>query len=194
MPAASTKHDSESIAERRTNDQASADEQRHKENQREGASLKTGGSIRAVAAFEAVKGLLAVVAGGGLLLFGHMHQHPTAAIVHHFHLNPASKHPSTFEQLLLHVTDARLHIIAVVALAYAAIRFAEAWGLWRGRSWAGWLAVVSGAIYLPFEVVEFARTHDWIAGILLAVNALVVVLVWSRLQSTETRNAGATQR
>ena len=44
----------------------------------------------------------------------------------------------------------------MTALTYSAIRFTEAYGLWRERRWAEWLSAVSGAIYLPFEIYELA--------------------------------------
>jgi uncharacterized membrane protein (DUF2068 family) len=44
--------------------------------------------------------------------------------------------------------------MAAGSLLYAALRFAEAFGRWRGRRWAQWLGAASGAIYVPFEVVE----------------------------------------
>jgi uncharacterized membrane protein (DUF2068 family) len=89
--------------------------------------------------------------------------------------------------MLLYVTDERLCIIGYGALVYAAIRFAEAWGLWRGRSWAGWLAVVSSAAYLPFEIVEFIKTQGWEVAVILIINLLIVALVASRLGKAQVR-------
>lgn len=38
------------------------------------------------------------------------------------------------------------------------MRFVEAYGLWRERRWANWLAAISEGIYLPVEIYElFAR-------------------------------------
>jgi uncharacterized membrane protein (DUF2068 family) len=42
-------------------------------------------------------------------------------------------------------------------LAYAAIRLAEGYGLWLGKHWAEWLAVISAGLYLPFEISHFNR-------------------------------------
>ncbi len=137
--------------------------------------------------FEGAKGIVALVAGIGLLRFGYTHgDHATDAIVRHFHLFPNSANPGIFDRLIAHVTDSRLHFIAVAAILYSVIRFAETWGLWRGKGWAGWLALISGAIYLPFEVFEFAKTHRWEVGVLLLINVLIVLVVASRLFAPKT--------
>jgi uncharacterized membrane protein (DUF2068 family) len=47
--------------------------------------------------------------------------------------------------------------------------------LWRERAWAEWLAVLSGGIYLPFEIYELAKGLTALRITLFAVNVLVVV-------------------
>jgi len=119
--------------------------------------MKAPASLRAVAVLEAVKGALVQLAGFGLLRYALADaQHVTETLVRHFHLNPASAHPRIFERLLRHLTDTQLRLRALGALAYAAFRFVEAWGLWRERRWAEWLALVSGAAYLPIELTNSA--------------------------------------
>jgi uncharacterized membrane protein (DUF2068 family) len=55
------------------------------------------------------------------------------------------------------ITDARLWAAARIAFAYAALRFTESYGLWKGRTWAEWVALISGALLLPWEVRELMR-------------------------------------
>jgi uncharacterized membrane protein (DUF2068 family) len=55
------------------------------------------------------------------------------------------------------MTDAGLWGIAAAAMAYAAVRFTEAWGLWHRRVWAEWFALLSGALYLPWEIVKLVE-------------------------------------
>ena len=66
------------------------------------------------------------------------------------------------------------------------MRLTAAYGLWRGRAWADWLAAASGGIYLPFEVAELLRRPGWITAALLLANAAIVVLM---LQSLRQRGA-----
>jgi uncharacterized membrane protein (DUF2068 family) len=55
--------------------------------------------------------------------------------------------------------------------------------LWRERAWAEWLALISGAIYLPFEVYEVVRRPDWVRFTILAVNlAVVLFMAYLRMQ------------
>ena len=146
------------------------------------AAAITHRSLRAIALFEAAKGVVVLVAGAGLLQWVHDHaQHAVDDLVRHLNINPARSHPRIFEQVILQVTNAELKLLAFGALLYAAFRFVEAWGLWRQRRWAEWLALVSGGIYLPFELYEFLRTRHWAAVVVFLVNLLIVAVLTLRL-------------
>ena len=130
---------------------------------------------RLVALFEAFKGLLVLAAGFGLLAVLHRDlQQLAEELVGHFHLNPASGTPRIFLELAARVSDVRLWVLALLAFAYASLRLAEAWGLWRGRRWAEWLAVASGAIYVPIEIYELVSGTSWIKAATLAANLAIV--------------------
>lgn len=136
--------------------------------------MRSSSGLRAVAVFEAAKGAVVLAAGLGLLLLVHRDlQHGAEQIVRHFHLNPAARTPRIFLRLAEGATTARLLGLAAGAGAYAALRFAEAYGLWRGRPWAAWIAVVSCGLYLPVEVVEFIRDPGWIVGMLFVANLAI---------------------
>ena len=111
--------------------------------------------LRVIAAFEGAKGLLILCAGLGLLSIVHQDLQSLAEdVVRHFHLNPASRYPRIFLELADRLADVRLWLLAALALAYAGLRLVEAYGLWRERRWAEWLAVASGMIYVPIEIYE----------------------------------------
>ncbi len=79
--------------------------------------MKAPATLRAVALYEAAKGALVLAGGCGLLRFAHLHaQHFADELVRHLHLNPANAHPRIFERLLLHVTDALLGNVLIVAV------------------------------------------------------------------------------
>jgi uncharacterized membrane protein (DUF2068 family) len=131
--------------------------------------------VRLVALFEASKGALVLLAGFGLLAYIHKDLHEGAArLVRLFHLNPASRFPRIFIDLAGHITDSQLWILATFALLYAALRFVEAYGLWRQRSWAEWFALISGGVYVPLEVLDIARGVTWPRLTLLLVNSGIV--------------------
>ena len=53
--------------------------------------------------------------------------------------------------------DADLLTVLTIATVYSSLRFIESYGLWRQRVWAEWLAIISGAMYLPLELYKLVR-------------------------------------
>ena len=135
--------------------------------------LTTG--LRAVAAYEAAKGVLVLLAGFGLLSLMHRDvQHFAEQLVAHLHLNPAKGYPRIFIDASANTTDAGLWMLAGLALLYATVRWIEAYGLWLGRRWAEWFAVASGAIYVPAELYELSRGVSGTKLLLLVANVCIV--------------------
>jgi len=135
--------------------------------------------LRLVAAFEAAKGLLVLGAAGAV--FGFLHAGAQAAaeqLVLHFHLNPASHYPRIFLELASNLTDTRLLLLAAGALGYALIRFAEAYGLWRGKRWAWAFGLASAGLYVPVEIYELAGHFSWAGIAVLLTNGLILAALW----------------
>ena len=134
--------------------------------------------LRAVAIFEALKGTLAVLAACGVLaLIPRDMRHIAVELVGRLHLNPGKSYPDVFNRLMENTTNAQLWLIAVLVVVYAAVRLAEAYGLWHSRAWAEWLAAASGAIYVPVELYELWLGVSWIKLGALAVNIAIVVFM-----------------
>jgi uncharacterized membrane protein (DUF2068 family) len=132
--------------------------------------------LRAIAVLEAAKGLLVLAAGAGLHHAAHRDVRALAVqLIHQFHLNPASHYPSIFLGLMDNVTDTRLQMLALGALAYATLRLTEAYGLWMQRRWAEWLAVIAAGIYIPFELYHLWLRITAVKLCLLALNVVLVV-------------------
>lgn len=141
-------------------------------------------AIRLVALFEAFKGLLVLLAATGLLSLVHSDLHALAAkLIEHTHLNPASKFPRIFLDAASHLQNSQLLLLAGGAAAYSAVRFVEAYGLYRERAWAEALAAGSGAIYVPLEVLELLRSATVHGFILLVLNLAVVAVMLRALLS-----------
>ena len=100
--------------------------------------------------------------------------HAAEALVDRLHLDAAKKYPRIFLDLAANATDLQLWGLAGLAMAYALLRFAEAYGLWFQRRWAQWIAAVSGGIYVPVEIYELARSITWIKVAALLLNTAVV--------------------
>jgi uncharacterized membrane protein (DUF2068 family) len=136
-------------------------------------SIPTG--LKAAAIFEALKGLVVILAGCGLLaLLHHDAQAFAERLVLRLHLNPARHYPRIFIETAARLTDARLWMLAAGAFAYSALRGAEAFGLWRARPWAEWIGIASGGVYLPVEAIELIRRPTVLKAALLTLNALLV--------------------
>jgi uncharacterized membrane protein (DUF2068 family) len=145
--------------------------------------------VKSVAVFEAIKGGLVLLAGFGVLtLMGRDLRALANALVGWLHLDPKRHFASVFIEAASNTTDARLWFIAGFGFVYAAFRFTEAFGLWKSRAWAEWLALVSGGIYLPVEVYELIRRVTWVRVTALVANLAVVILMGVVLWQNRRRN------
>jgi uncharacterized membrane protein (DUF2068 family) len=141
---------------------------------------QTHKGLRAIALFEAFKGVIVLAPGFGVLsLLGRDAAALAERLINRMHLNPAGHYSHIFLIMMGDVTNQRLWLIAGFALLYAAVRFAEAYGLWHERRWAEWFAALSGAVYIPIELYEIVSHATWLKFATLSVNLLIVgYMVW----------------
>lgn len=150
--------------------------------------MHSSSAVRWVAALEGLKGAVVLLAAFGVLGLIHHDVHQWAAtLIEHAHLNPASKYPKIFLDATAEVNDPRLWQLAAGALAYSVVRLVEAYGLYHGRAWAEMLGAVSGAIYVPFEIEEFAQRPSVLTAALLVLNLAVVSIMVYALRSRRKR-------
>lgn len=64
--------------------------------------------------------------------------------------------------------------ISLLALILGTVRWIEAVGIWNNKNWAEWLAVVTGGIYIAFEVNELLRKFSWLMLVILVANLVIV--------------------
>ena len=149
--------------------------------------LALNGGLRAVALFEAFKGTLALLAAGGLFyLVPRDLRHVALELAGRLHLNAGKRYPNVFSRILEDTSNAQLWLIGGLVVVYALVRFIEAYGLWRARRWAEWLAASSGAIYVPFELYELSRGVSSIKLAALVANLAVVAFMILSLLSRST--------
>jgi uncharacterized membrane protein (DUF2068 family) len=142
-------------------------------------------AVRIIAFVEAAKGIIVLLAATGILAFIHADWNELAArLVRLSHLNPASKYPHIFLDAVSHLQQPRLLWLAAGAAAYSTLRFVEAYGLFRERAWAEWLAAFASGIYIPAEIAEVLRRPSPLSvGVLLINVAIVAVMahaLWRR--------------
>ncbi len=131
--------------------------------------------LRAVALFEFVKGIFVVAMGVCAIALLHRDAWLIAeSLLTLLHVNTDTRAAQLFLDFADSVTDARLWAAARIAFAYAALRFIEAYGLWKGRQWAEWIALVSGCLLLPVEIRELFRGLNLFRSTLFLGNLGVV--------------------
>lgn len=150
-----------------------------------------GRALRLIAATEALKGVVALAAGVGLLgLVHHDLHHAAEALIGHIGLAPGDHYPA----ILLHdvdvLHDANVRSLALAISGYVLLRFFEAYGLWRERRWGAWLGALSGALYVPFELRHLMHRPTLATAAVIAVNVAVVgFLAWQLRRQTRGRVA-----
>lgn len=150
--------------------------------------------LQAVAAVEFFKGVFVILMGLCALALVHKDVWLIAeSLLALLHVNTDRRSAQLFLDFADSVTDARLWAAARIAFAYAALRFTEAYGLWHGRTWAEWVALVSGALLLPLEVRELLRGLTLLRCGLFVVNLAVVFFMLYIILANrrERRNAAA---
>jgi uncharacterized membrane protein (DUF2068 family) len=148
--------------------------------------------LRAVAGLEFLKGVFVVVMGICALALVHRDSWLIAeSLLSRLHISTDRRPAQIFLDFADNITDARLWAAARIAFAYAALRFTEAYGLWREREWAEWVAFVSGTLLLPFEVRELFRGITfWRCALLIGNLAIVCYMLYVILKNRrERRNA-----
>ena len=136
--------------------------------------------LRLIASLEILKGALVVV--GALALLHYVHRDITeiaARLLDKLHVPPGASLATYLLQGSNSVTPEKIKGVIGFAALYSAIRFIEGYGLWLARIWAEWFAIVSGTIYLPFEMYEVIRRVTWLHCAVLAINIGIVLYMAS---------------
>jgi uncharacterized membrane protein (DUF2068 family) len=144
--------------------------------------------LRAVASFEFTKGIFVLLIGLSAILLVHKDAWVIAeSLLARLHINTDRRLALDFLDFADRLTEARLWMAAELALAYSALRFAEAYGLWKERIWAEWLAFVSGTLFLPIEIHGLMRGITLLRSTVFAANLGIVVYMFFLLQSERKR-------
>lgn len=151
--------------------------------------------LRAVAALEFFKGVFVILMGICAIALVNKDVWRLAEwILSLLHVSTDHRWAQVFLNFADSVTDARLWAAARIAFAYAALRFTEAYGLWRCRTWAEWVAFVSGTLLLPWEVRELFRGITfWRSALLIGNVAIVLYMLYVILQNRRERQNALTQ-
>jgi uncharacterized membrane protein (DUF2068 family) len=132
-------------------------------------------ALKAIATFEFFKGLFVMLMGFCALALVHkdvwLYAESLLALLH---ISTDRHSAQLFLDFADNVTDSRLWAAARIAFAYAVLRFTEGYGLWKCRTWAEWVALVSGTLLLPLEIRELLRGLTILRSALFIGNLAVV--------------------
>ena len=142
-------------------------------------------SIKVVAIYEIVKGLGALLGAGALWLWH--------TDLDHWLATASASWQQQFGQLLAPQVASIVKIaqqasqnwtlFLLFIFAYASLRFIEAYGLWRDKTWAYWFSVIGYGIFIPIEIYYLiTRPFDWFKLGVFLLNLVIVVVVYRNMK------------
>jgi uncharacterized membrane protein (DUF2068 family) len=133
-------------------------------------------ALRSVALLEFAKG--AIVVGAAISLHWLDPSDVADAFLNFLHISPDRHFAHFLFGLADRLSDISLWHVLVGASCYSGLRFAEAYGLWKERAWAEWIALVSGMIYLPVEIRLLAHRVSLVHVTVLILNIAIVLFMF----------------
>lgn len=148
-----------------------------------GANLQV---LRAVATVELTKGLIVLLAACGVLLLVRRLDPWDIAdgLLRLLHISPDHHFAQVFLDWADSLTEAKVWAVAGVGIGYSLLRFLEAYGLWYAKAWAEWIALISGMLYLPFEIYKVIHRQNLFHVSILILNLAVVLYMAYALKTS----------
>jgi uncharacterized membrane protein (DUF2068 family) len=144
--------------------------------------------LRGIATLEVTKGMIVLLAAIGILLMVRREDpwYIADGLLRLLHISPDHHFAQVFLVWADSLTSAKLWTVAAAALAYSILRFIEAYGLWYARAWAEWIALISGTLYLPFEIYKLIHRQSLFHVSLLLINLAVVLYMAYALKTGQS--------
>jgi uncharacterized membrane protein (DUF2068 family) len=140
--------------------------------------------LRSIAAVEITKGILVLIGAAALIVLIRRDvdfQDLALSVLNFLHIDPDRKLAEKFIDAVGHASEMHASVIGLLAGLYSAIRFIEGYGLWFARIWAEWMALISGTIYLPFEIRAILHRSTWLHWTFLLTNLIILAYIaWVR--------------
>jgi uncharacterized membrane protein (DUF2068 family) len=144
--------------------------------------------LRIVAVVDMLKGAAILAIGFGIMsAHSHVLENGGVSLLRLLDIDATLGVPRKF-LALLHAADTEHGLLTLAAVAYSALRFVEAYGLWFMRGWARWLGIFSAGIYVPFELYYFVRQPSLTSASVMAINLIVLWLLWPNRNTAPPAN------
>ncbi len=142
-------------------------------------------SIKAVAIYEIVKGMSALLGASALWIWHQDLERWLATATQSWQQN--------FGQLLAPQVDSIVQLaqkasknwtlFLLLIFAYASLRFIEAYGLWQDKTWAYWFSVIGYGIFIPIELYYLIiGPFDWFKVGIFVLNIVIVIVVYRNMK------------
>ena len=142
-------------------------------------------SIKAVAIYEIVKGVGALIAAGALGLWHRDLDQWLATATQtwqrYFGQLLAPQVESTVA--LAQKASKNWTLFLLFIFVYISLRFIEAYGLWQDKTWAYWFSVIGYGIFIPIELYYLiVSPFDWFKLGILLLNIIIVIVVYRNMK------------
>ena len=142
-------------------------------------------SIKAVAVYEVVKGVGALLAATALWSWH--------TDLEHWLATATASWQQVFGHFMALQVDSAVDIaqqasknwplFLLLIFAYASLRFLEAYGLWQDKTWAYWFGVFGYGIFIPLEIYYLiVSPFDWFKLAILVLNIIIVMVVYRNMK------------
>lgn len=142
-------------------------------------------SIKAVAIYEIVKGVGALLGAGALWLWHSDLEDWLATATLSWQQNFGQLLAPQVESIVSIAQRASQNwsLFLLFICSYASIRFIEAYGLWQDKTWAYWFSVLGYGIFIPVEVYYLVTSpFDWFKLSILILNIIIVIVVYRNMK------------
>ena len=142
-------------------------------------------SIKAVAIYEIVKGIGALLGAGALWLWHRDLDRWLATATdswqQYFGKLLAPQIDSVVQ--LAQQASRNWSVFLLLICVYISLRFIEAYGLWQDKTWAYWFSVIGYGIFIPVELYYIiSGPFDWFKLGIFVLNIVIVVVVYRNMK------------
>lgn len=71
-------------------------------------------------------------------------------------------------------TKDQILAVGLLAFALGLLRWIEAASIWKKKRWGAKLAIVTGALYIPFEINQLFLNFSWLMAVILMINLIII--------------------
>lgn len=143
-------------------------------------------AIKAVAIYEIVKGVGALAIAFALVMWHDRLPDIVAHLIHVLHHIFGRFFVQPLDNLGHHADRASQNWLQAFwfIIGYAVLRFAEAYGLYKDKTWAYWYSVLGYGIFIPIELYAIiTKPFEWFTLFTFLLNVVIVIVVYRNMKN-----------